>query len=75
MNAIDKFVTLMRDEMGLPVTTENVAGRLSDIPGWDSMRIIELLVLLERETGNELPLARMIEAQSLQEIYDLARAA
>ncbi|MGC4806090.1 phosphopantetheine-binding protein [Micromonospora sp. DT233] len=75
MKTIDTFVTLLQDEMGLPVTPENVTADLDEIPGWDSMYLIELLVILERVTGKQVSLPHMIEARSLREIFDLADAA
>jgi len=40
MNSIGDFVILVRDELGLPVTVEDAARSLHEIPGWDSMHLL-----------------------------------
>lgn len=72
MNDIDDFVTLLRDEIGLPVTTEDILLGLDQVPGWDSMHLLTLLTLLERQTGRRIPLPAMLEAPTLERIYALA---
>jgi acyl carrier protein len=75
VDTIDDFITLLRDEMGLPVTTGDAHLHLDQVSGWDSMHILALLTVLERRTGRSLPLADVLEATSLQDIYRLAVAA
>lgn len=75
MNTIDELVSLLRDEMGLPVTGEDTTRHLDDVEGWDSVHLLWLMTLLERRTGRSLPLADVLAAQSLQDIYTLAVAA
>jgi len=72
VNDIDDFVTLLRDEIGLPVTTEDILLGLDQVPGWDSMHLLTLLTLLERQTGRRIPLPAMLEAPTLERIYALA---
>ncbi|GGO90963.1 acyl carrier protein [Wenjunlia tyrosinilytica] len=74
MNTIDDFVALVRDELGLPVTRENIAAALDDLPGWDSVHLLSLVALLERETGRMLPMPELFEATSLEHVYRLAAA-
>lgn len=75
MNSLDDFVALVRDELGLPVTAENVGHGWDELPDWDSVHLISLLSALERETHRPISLPAMMEAASLQEIYALAVAA
>jgi len=72
MNTIDDFVTLVRDELGLPVTAENVGRSLDEIPGWDSVHLLWLTTTLEQATGNPVSLARALEARSLEQLYRTA---
>ncbi len=72
MNTIDDFLDLLRDEMGLEVTRQDAAGRLDQVAGWDSVHLLTLLALVERRTGRSVPLADVLEAGSLQELYSLA---
>lgn len=72
MNTIDDFITLLREEMGIPVTAGDAALSLDQVAGWDSVHVLSLLTLLERRTGRTLPLAGILEAGSLADIYRLA---
>ena len=72
MNTIDDFVALVRDELGLPVTHEDVGRELDQVPGWDSVHLLSLLTLLERATGRAISLPEVLEAPSLNHIYCLA---
>nr|UPI48931.1 acyl carrier protein [Micromonospora sp.] len=73
MNTLDEFRTLLRDDLGLPVTEEDLAVPLDQVPGWDSVHVLSLLTLLERRTGRSLPLSWFLEASTLTEIFGLAR--
>jgi acyl carrier protein len=75
VNSIDDFVTLVRDELGLPVTRDNVGASLDDLPGWDSVHLLSLVALLERETNRMLPMFDLFEASSLEHVYRLVRDA
>jgi acyl carrier protein len=75
VNSIDDFVTLVRDELGLPVTRDNVGTSLDDLPGWDSVHLLSLVALLERETNRMLPMVDLFEAPSLEHVYRLVRDA
>jgi hypothetical protein len=72
VNSIDEFVRLLHDELGLAVTKENVADDWDDLPGWDSLYLLSLLGILERETKRPLSLPEVLEATSLQQVYVLA---
>lgn len=72
MNTLEGFVDLVRDELGLRITPDDIGADLDAVPGWDSLQLLELLAVLERETGKQMPLADMLEAASLRNIYELA---
>lgn len=69
---IEDFVALLRDELGMDVTADDVGKHLDELPDWDSAHLLWLLTALERGTGAPLSLPDLIEAGSLQEIYALA---
>ncbi|TYB45390.1 acyl carrier protein [Actinomadura chibensis] len=73
MNTIEEFRALLREELGLSVTEEDLAAPLDQVPGWDSVHVLSLLTLLERRTGRSLPLSWFLEASTLTEIFGLAR--
>jgi acyl carrier protein len=72
MNTIDDFVTLLRDDIGLPVTAGDIGLNLDEVAGWDSVHLLSLLTVLERRTGRSLPFAEVLDATSLRDIYTLA---
>jgi acyl carrier protein len=72
VNTIDDFLTIVRDELGLPVEADDAARSLDQIPGWDSMHLLWLCTALERETGRTISLPDVLRAPSLAGIYELA---
>lgn len=72
MNTVEDFVTLLRDDLGLPFTTADVDLRFDELSAWDSMQMLQLLSLLEQRTGRSMPLAEALDATSLRAIYTLA---
>ncbi|GIJ29523.1 hypothetical protein Vqi01_46850 [Micromonospora qiuiae] len=71
MKTIDDFVTLLRDEMGLDIAAADAARGFDELPGWDSVHLLSLLALLERTTGRQVPLPAVLEAPSLESVYQL----
>lgn len=74
MNSIDDFMALVRDELGLPVTREHVTAALDQLPGWDSFHLLSLMAVLERETRRPVPVSEVLEAPTLQRVYDVVSA-
>jgi acyl carrier protein len=72
VNSLDDFITLIQDELGLPVTAQDADRGLDQLSGWDSVYLITLLAVLERKTGRSIPLPAMLEASSLGDIYAVA---
>lgn len=74
IDGIDDFTALIRDELGLPLTDADIGRKLDELPGWDSMHLLWLITALERSFGRALSFPRVLEATTLEEIYDLAVA-
>lgn len=74
MNGIDDFAALLRDELGMAVTREDLGKHLDQVADWDSVHLVELLTVLERLTGHSLSLPDLLTASSLAEIYELTVA-
>lgn len=74
MTDIEDFIDLLRDELGLPVTAEDLDRELLDLPGWDSAHLLWLIVRLEQWTGRSLRVSDLFEAPNLQHIYGLVAA-
>ena len=71
MKSIDDFVSLVRDETGIEVTVADVGSDFDELPGWDSLHLLTLLTVIERETGQSLSLPDILEAPSLEHVYRL----
>ncbi|MEU3555189.1 phosphopantetheine-binding protein [Streptomyces fragilis] len=74
MKTVEDYVELLRDELALPVTAEDLGRPLDAVAAWDSVHLLTLCTLLERETGRPLSLADVLEAPSLEAVYRLAVA-
>lgn len=74
MNSIDDFVSLLRDEIGLPVSAADIESGLDQVPGWDSVHLLTLMMALETRTSRTIPMPELLEAPSLGHIYRLAVA-
>jgi len=72
VNSIDDFVALLCDELGLPVTVEDVGRQFDEIPGWESMHLLWLVTILEQKTGRSITVPDLLEAPNLEYIYALA---
>jgi acyl carrier protein len=75
VNTIDDFLAILRDELGLQVSTQHASLKLDQVVAWDSVYLLSLLTILERRTGHSIQLAEMLEAATLEEIYAVAVAA
>lgn len=74
VNTVDDLVTLVRDELGLPVTTSDATRSLDELPGWDSVYLLWLLTVVEKRTGRPVSLPDLLEAGSLEDVYSLVAA-
>ncbi|MEV5609130.1 acyl carrier protein [Streptomyces sp. NPDC052225] len=66
------FVTTVRDELGLPVTDEQVTADFDELPEWDSLHLLKLVTAIEGATGLTVPVGRVLEARSLHQFYERA---
>ncbi|MET7422807.1 acyl carrier protein [Dactylosporangium sp. NPDC005555] len=72
MNTIDDFLLLVETELGLRVSAQEAARSFDQLAGWDSMHLLTLIAAVERSSGRQMSLARVLEAANLEEIYLLA---
>jgi acyl carrier protein len=71
VKSIGEFITLVRDELGLPVTVEDAVRDFNEIPGWDSMHLLWLVAILEQQTGRSLSVIDLLDAPNLEYISKL----
>jgi acyl carrier protein len=72
VTTIDDFIAIVHDEIGLRVTADDIELSLDQVPGWDSVHLLALLVSMERATGRRISLPDVLEAESLEQLYRLA---
>jgi acyl carrier protein len=72
MISIGDFVTIIRDDLGIPVTDRDIGLELDRVAGWDSVHLLSLCTILERTTGRPLSLPDVLQARTLERIYALA---
>lgn len=72
MKDVEDLIGLVRDHLGLPLTAEDADTELDRLAGWDSLHVLWLITVLEREAGARISLPELIEATSLRNIYELA---
>ncbi|MFD5453137.1 acyl carrier protein [Streptomyces sp. NPDC003470] len=72
MRSVDEFVSLVSVELGIPVTRETVGAPFDALPKWDSVHLLSLLVLIERETQRRIAVSDALESTSLLDLYELA---
>jgi acyl carrier protein len=66
-----EFVDLLQDEIGLDVGAGDLGRAFDDLSGWDSVRLLAMLVLLEKRLGRPLSLPGFLEAANLESIYEM----
>ena len=74
MTTIEDFGALIRDELGLDIADADLDAALDQVAGWDSVHLLTLLTVLERETGRPISLPAVLEASTLAEIYAVVSA-
>jgi hypothetical protein len=67
----EEFVTLIHEELGVPVSTACLERSMDEVPGWDSMHLIWLVSAMEGRTGRRVSLPRVLEAPSLGAVNSL----
>ncbi|NED16339.1 phosphopantetheine-binding protein [Streptomyces sp. SID9124] len=73
LTGLDAFLRIVGDDLGLDVEHPDGADlALTEVPGWDSLNLLRLVVLLE-ESGHHVPVHRLLEAQSLRDIHTLVK--
>jgi acyl carrier protein len=72
MNSIEEFMSLLREEIGLPVTPAHASVGFDEVPDWDSVFLLRVLTAIEQSTGRRLSMPDVLEAGTLGDIYELA---
>ncbi|MHC0430222.1 acyl carrier protein [Streptomyces sp. O3] len=65
------LVRLFRDDLGVELSEPDVDTDLDALPGWDSVHLLRLVMLLEQGTGRRLPLPAVLEARTVRQLHAL----
>ncbi|MER5641285.1 acyl carrier protein [Kitasatospora sp. NPDC002227] len=68
------FIRIVRDELDLPLASADLERDFDQVVHWDSMHMIRLVAVLERETGRRLPIGKLLMQRSLRDVYELVSA-
>lgn len=72
MNSLEDFVAILQEDLGLRITIEDADRDLDQVPDWDSVHLIELMSVLEKQGGHPVALPDLLGASNLAEIYAMA---
>lgn len=64
-----RFTSLLRDELGLAVTEDDLDTPFDRLPGWDSVMLLRLLGAAEPLTGRRAPMIEVLEAVDLRGVH------
>jgi acyl carrier protein len=68
-------LTLIADIVKQPLPATTSTTLLQDIPGWDSLKMVQLVLRLEKSLGRELEESEMETLATIQDVDTLLRAA
>ncbi|MEV6652585.1 phosphopantetheine-binding protein [Streptomyces sp. NPDC051219] len=66
-----EFCTLLEEELGFHLTPQDLDRPLDDLPEWDSVHLLRLVTVVESRTGRRLPVAGLLEASTLRQMYEV----
>jgi acyl carrier protein len=65
------FAELINEEIGLDIGVDDLAVGFDKLPHWDSVHLLAMIVLLEKQSGRRLSLPDVLSAGNLEAIYEL----
>ncbi|NUK03401.1 acyl carrier protein [Streptomyces lunaelactis] len=72
MRTVVDLISLANEHLGTDLKPDDAGRELTELPCWDSVHLLRLVSLLETELGRQVPVAEMLEARSLSEIWTVA---
>ncbi|MFG3282477.1 acyl carrier protein [Streptomyces sp. NPDC048111] len=73
LETLADFRRLLHDEFSLDLGDRDMVTDLRDIPAWDSVLLLQLITLVEEETGRRLSVRSVLEARTFEQIHDLVK--
>ncbi|MEV6110554.1 phosphopantetheine-binding protein [Streptomyces sp. NPDC051940] len=73
VDSLHGFMALVRDELGVALSIpQDAHAELADLPGWDSLNLLRLVVLLE-ERGHPVAVHQLLLARDLNDMFTLVK--
>ncbi|WP_240135219.1 acyl carrier protein [Streptomyces sp. MUM 178J] len=69
MQSVVDLIQLANRRLGTELTAHDAERELAEVPCWDSVHLLRLVGLLEAELGRPVPVAEVLEARTLDEIW------
>lgn len=69
-----EFIQLLNLNLGLALAQEQWSVDFDEINGWDSLYLLRVLTVLEREMSVRLSVADLLSVRSLSDIYAMVVA-
>lgn len=64
----DELLTLVRDDLGLPLEGDDLGSDLDTVLAWDSLQMLRLATAVEARTGRPTRLAVLLECRTLDDV-------
>ncbi|WP_267242472.1 acyl carrier protein [Streptomyces sp. PR69] len=75
MQSVVDLIELANRRLGTELTAQDAERELAEVPCWDSVHLLRLVGLLEAELGRPVPVAEVLQARTLDEIWTAASTA
>ncbi|MGW3623258.1 phosphopantetheine-binding protein [Streptomyces sp. NPDC000880] len=72
MHTVVDLISLANEHLGTDLEPADAGRELAELPCWDSVHLLRLVTLIEQELGRPVPVAEMLQARSLSEIWTAA---
>jgi acyl carrier protein len=70
MNDIAAYAELIRDELGISVSPDELDQHLDELESWDSLYLLRLVTAIEGATGERVSIPDVLRATSLREVFE-----
>ncbi|MDJ1133928.1 phosphopantetheine-binding protein [Streptomyces iconiensis] len=74
MHTVEDLIALANQHLGTALAPHDAGAELTELEDWDSVHLLRLVALLESELGRPVPVAEVLQARSLRDIWAVAVA-
>ncbi|WP_326691076.1 MULTISPECIES: acyl carrier protein [unclassified Streptomyces] len=72
MHTVEDLIELANTHLGTALAPQDAGAELAGLAAWDSVQLLRLVALLEQELGRPVPVAEVLQARSLRDIWAVA---